>query len=77
VTDQPQAVERPPVEVDQAAQVIRAGEVDDAVEPTGDARVDAALSRLSGLAALPVAEHVDVYAVVHDGLAEALADLDD
>ena len=50
---------------------------DHTVEPTGDPRVNAALSGLSGLDALPVAEHVDVFATVHEGLAEALADLDD
>ena len=64
-------------EVDDAVEVEHVAEVDDAAEPTGDPRVDAALARLSGLAAQPVAEHVDVFAGVHDGLAEALADLDD
>lgn len=43
---------------------------------TGDARVDEALSRLDGLAGLPVAEHPAVFEYVHDRLAEALGDLD-
>lgn len=65
MTEQPADVGIPPADADAA------------VEPTGDARVDAALAGLSGLDALPVAAHVDVFAGVHDGLAEALSDLDD
>jgi hypothetical protein len=38
--------------------------------------VDEALSRLSGLSEVPVAEHPAAFEYVHDRLAEALGDLD-
>jgi hypothetical protein len=38
--------------------------------------VDEALSRLEGLAELPVGQHPEVFEYVHDRLAEALGDLD-
>jgi hypothetical protein len=41
---------------------------------TGDDRVDEAVSRLAGLAGLPVAEHPPVFAHVHERLTEALGD---
>jgi hypothetical protein len=41
-------------------------------EPTGEPRVDAALSRLSELADRPVEEHVEVYEDVHGRLRGAL-----
>jgi hypothetical protein len=44
--------------------------------PTGDARVDEAVSRLADLAELPVAEHPAVFEYVHERLTEALGDLD-
>jgi hypothetical protein len=43
---------------------------------TGDARVDEAVARLDGLAALPLAEHLAVFEYVHERLTEALGDLD-
>ena len=45
--------------------------------PTGDARVDGALTRLQALDELPVAEHVGVYDEVNRLLQDALADLDE
>lgn len=45
--------------------------------PTGDTRVDAALTRLQTLDELPVAEHVGVYDEVNRLLQDALADLDE
>lgn len=44
-----------------------------AVRPTGDERVDRLVSRLGELAGRPVAEHVAVYADLHQGLQEILA----
>ncbi|MEK9664190.1 MAG: hypothetical protein VW239_11175 [Candidatus Nanopelagicales bacterium] len=44
------------------------------VEPTGDARVDAALERLLELDESPVSEHVEVYADIHTRLTAALGD---
>ncbi|MFC9976552.1 hypothetical protein ACFVH6_37205 [Spirillospora sp. NPDC127200] len=46
-------------------------------EPTGDARVDAALARLAELAGTPVAAHVEVFEDVHQRLQELLAAADD
>ena len=43
------------------------------VEPTGDARVDAALARLGDTADLPVAEQIEVFDEVHRRLQDALA----
>jgi hypothetical protein len=48
----------------------------DPVEPTGEARVDAAVERLRELARRPPAEHVAIYEDVHRRLQDALADLD-
>lgn len=44
------------------------------VEPTGDARVDAALERLLELDEVPVADHVEVFADVHARLTAALGE---
>lgn len=44
--------------------------------PTGDPRVDEAVSRLSELPGLPVAEHPAVFEDVHRRLAETLGELD-
>jgi hypothetical protein len=44
---------------------------------TGDARVDAALTKLADLDGLPVTEHVPVYDEVNRLLQDALADLDE
>jgi hypothetical protein len=44
--------------------------------PTGQPRVDAALSRLDELASLPVHDHVATYEQVHQVLTETLADRD-
>lgn len=43
---------------------------------TGNARVDAALSRLDDLSERPAADHVEIYEDVHRRLQEALADPD-
>lgn len=40
-----------------------------------DARVEAAMARLDELTDLPVVDHVDVYADVHDRLSSALSDV--
>jgi hypothetical protein len=54
----------------------RAGEFDLGVTVTGHAGVDAALSRLGELGALPTADHVEVYERVHADLHEVLSELD-
>jgi len=41
---------------------------------TGDSRVDEAVSQLSDLAGLPVAEHPAIFERVHQRLTEALGD---
>jgi hypothetical protein len=40
-----------------------------------DARVAAAMARLNELSELPVVEHVDIYADVHERLSAALSDV--
>ena len=45
-------------------------------EPTGDARVDAAIDRLNAVRGTRTADHVAVYEDVHRQLQDALADLD-
>jgi len=47
-----------------------------APEPTGDERVDAALSRFDELAAAPVADHVEVFEDVQRRLQDVLASVD-
>jgi hypothetical protein len=47
------------------------------ISPSGDERVDAVLAGLTGLAGRPVAEHVGVFAEVHQGLQEILNDEED
>ena len=44
---------------------------------TGDPAVDEALTRLEGLAELPVREHVAVFDAVHGALQDRLADVED
>ncbi len=46
----------------------------DDMAATGDAAVDAALERLTGISAVPVAGHSGIYAEIHDSL---MASLDD
>lgn len=46
-------------------------------EPTGNERVDEAMSRLTALAQLPVGEQVDAYEDVHRALQDTLATVDD
>lgn len=46
-------------------------------EPTGDAAVDAALTRLGDLSGLPVREHVAVFDAVHVALQDRLADTEE
>ena len=41
-------------------------------EVTHDSAVDRALGFLAGIPGAPVADHVDIYAAVHDSLLEAL-----
>jgi hypothetical protein len=48
-----------------------------AVEPTGNAEVDAALTRLADADELPVHAHTEVYEDVHRGLRDALTALDE
>ena len=40
-----------------------------------DARVDAAVARLDELNELPVADHAEVYADIHDRISGALSDV--
>ena len=40
-----------------------------------DARVEAAMARLDELADLPVVDHVEVYADIHDRVSGALSDV--
>jgi hypothetical protein len=42
------------------------------VGPVGDASVDAVLGRLENLQGLPVEQHAEAYAVLHDALLDAL-----
>ena len=47
----------------------------DSIEPTGDARVDAALERLQDSESLPTEEQLAVFEEVHRRLQDALSDL--
>ena len=47
-----------------------------APEPTGDARVDAAVRQLAGLPELPVGEHAALFERVHADLVDVLGELD-
>lgn len=47
------------------------------VQPTGDARVDAALERLQELDQVPTSEQVEIYADIHQRLTAALGDTAD
>ena len=42
---------------------------------TPDARVDAAVARLDELADLPVTDHAEIYADIHDRISGALSDV--
>jgi hypothetical protein len=44
----------------------------EALDPTGDAPVDRALSLLEGVQGAPVADHTGLYSALHDSLLEAL-----
>ena len=44
------------------------------VQPTGDARVDAALERLQELDQVPIEEHAEVFGDIHARLSAALGD---
>jgi len=44
------------------------------VQPTGDARVDAALERLQELDQVPIEEHADIFGDIHGRLTAALGD---
>lgn len=48
----------------------------DGIEPTGDARVDAATARLDEVPDLPTSDHVEVYDDVLRRLQDALSDAD-
>jgi hypothetical protein len=48
-----------------------------AVAATGNADVDAAISRLSDADEMPTQSHIEVYEDVHHGLRDALAALDE
>jgi hypothetical protein len=45
------------------------------VEPTGDARVDAALERLQELDQVPIEEHAEVFGDIHVRLSGALGEV--
>ncbi|MGA8114802.1 MAG: hypothetical protein WCA46_14145, partial [Actinocatenispora sp.] len=47
------------------------------VEPTGDPRVDDAMTRLASLAGLPVIDQVGGYEEIHRALQDTLATVDD
>jgi hypothetical protein len=47
----------------------------ESVQPTGDARVDAAMERMQDVENLPVEEQVQVFDEVHRRLQDALSDL--
>jgi hypothetical protein len=47
-----------------------------AATPTGDERVDEALTRLGGLGRAPVAGHVEIFSEVHQRLQDVLASID-
>jgi len=49
-------------------------ELDLGVIATGDARVDAALTGLTGLSDRPIGEHPAVFEQVHDELAQAMSE---
>jgi len=49
----------------------------DAVEPTGDAAVDEALSLLPGLADQPLRSHVAAFEAVHGALQDRLAEAEE
>lgn len=51
-------------------------QIDERIEETGDARVDAAVTRLAELRTLSTSEHPEVYEDIHRRLQGALADLD-
>lgn len=44
--------------------------------PTGDERVDEALTRLGGLGHVPVSGHVEIFSDVHQRLQDVLASID-
>lgn len=44
------------------------------IAPTSDAKVDAALDRLSDISQLPVSEHLDVFEEVHRRLQDVLSE---
>lgn len=74
----PAAAEGEPVTGSLAEEVAaRQSELDLGVVPTGDARVDAALTQLNGLVDRPVDDHPAVYERVHQQLQAALADVPD
>ncbi|WP_406287825.1 hypothetical protein [Embleya sp. NBC_00896] len=64
-----------PVAAEPTAAVIEPLDVDPP-RPTGDARVDGALSILSRVGDLPTDAHGPVYEDVHRGLRDTLAELD-
>lgn len=70
------------LDVEESESVMVLDEVDDPElvlpmwEPTGEPRVDAALDSLSILDSSEVSGHATVFAEVHGGLRQVLADLD-
>lgn len=71
-----------PLDVEESESVMVLDEVDDPElvlpmwEPTGEPRVDGALDSLSILDSSEVSGHATVFAEVHGGLRQVLADLD-
>jgi hypothetical protein len=80
---EPEGVE-PPGEAGEAGEPVQAGAegpaepqpLGVALEPTGDAEVDALLERLADADALPTEDHLQVYEDVHRGLRDTLTALD-
>lgn len=52
------------------------GQVLPVAAPTGDKRVDEALTRLGGLGQVPVSGHVEIFSDVHQRLQDVLASID-
>lgn len=65
------------VPVTQVQQVQQGLPISVPVQPTGDARVDAALERLQDLDQVPTGEQVEIYADIHQRLTGALGDTSD
>ncbi len=72
----PQTSQQQPQSSQMGEPVVARAEPPPSPEPTGDERVDAALSRLDELLTAPVADHVEVFEDVHRRLQDVLASVD-